>query len=274
MLSSGWKERVVCLNGTCCNFEFICICLCWCWSILERSDLAFLASAWDISYWFEFFTSFSEIHFCQTLEYVGWSPWQLAQCSLLAHDLSSWPSSPQRAHMILCWHLVIWCPNLLTLETPQRVGNIRLNRNAEVSCLYQEWDLRGIKCKYNGACQTLLTVLKDVDSPDTGHTLISESLQDLILNAWYNITWSDHSFADWIGLSTWTSNCPERSFLMSIASPAIEWIAFERAKGDSFVRSRPSSRHSTIQKQSQFFSISESDSKWGLFLVFDVSSLE
>ena len=64
---------------------------------------------------------------------------------------------------------------LLKLETPQRVGIIRLNRNAEISCNYQAWDLRGIKCKSKCASQSLLTISKNVNSHDVGHTLISES---------------------------------------------------------------------------------------------------
>ena len=139
---------------------------------------------------------------------------------------------------------------LLTLEAPRWVGNIRLNRNAEVSWFYQGWDLRGIKCKYQGAGRSLLTISKDVDLPDTGHTLIFDSLEDFILCAWYKMTWPithlqvsrllNHqlwylmsmktwtlsSFTDCIGLSTSTSNCPDRSFLMCFAPPAIEWIAF------------------------------------------------
>ena len=58
--------------------------------------------------------------------------------------LSSWP--------------VVVTPPLMKLLTPQLVGNIRLNRNAQVSCLYQVWNLRGIKCKCQGAGLSHLTV--------------------------------------------------------------------------------------------------------------------
>ena len=75
----------------------------------------------------------------------------------------------------------------LILETPQQIGNTRLNLTAEISCLYQGWDLQGIKCKYHGAGRSLLIVSKDVDSPDTSHTLIFESLEDLILCTRYKI---------------------------------------------------------------------------------------
>ena len=100
-------ERVVILNlfaYACANVE-----------VFWKGMISFLTSTYDIILGdFIFFTSFSEFHFGQTIEYAGLSPWQLAQCSLLAHDLSSWPSSPQRAHMILCWHLVY---DVQTFET-------------------------------------------------------------------------------------------------------------------------------------------------------------
>ena len=65
--------------------------------------------------------------------------------------------------------------NSLKLETPQRVVNIRLNGNADLSRNYQGWDLRGIKCKSQCVSQSLLTISKKVNSHDIGHTLISES---------------------------------------------------------------------------------------------------
>ena len=89
-------ERVVILNlfaNVCADVE-----------VFWKGVISFLASSYDDLICF---TYLSEFNFGQTLEYAGLSPWQLAQCSLLAHDLSSWPSSPQCAHMILCWHLVL-----------------------------------------------------------------------------------------------------------------------------------------------------------------------
>ena len=83
-----------------------------------------------------------------------------------------------------------------TLETPQRVGNIRLNRSDEVSCLYWGCDPRGIKRRAVSGCRSVSSdCLKRYRFVCTDHTLIFEFLEDLFHCARYKITWSDHSFA-------------------------------------------------------------------------------
>ena len=130
-------------NGACCNFEFACICLCWFWGILERNDQFSGLSIRDNSCWFDFVHLFF------------WDPlWKVySVCRVITLAVSTmFPLGPWFILMAL---LAKTCPydlvltfsfmtfTLLTLKTPQRVGKIRLNRNAEESCLYQGRDLRG-----------------------------------------------------------------------------------------------------------------------------------
>ena len=154
-----------------CQFEYVCVCgglVVAGWLLPRKLDITTAAVGTTFSsdstlcrqaslYDMLCFTSctfFSSFHPWQSLLYAGWGPEQFLHLEGLEH-CSWWCLSPQRAQTAAD---ILTVSLLLTIEAAQRVGNIYLNFDPDISNLYlfrSDWR---VESEYIHVCWMLLAV--------------------------------------------------------------------------------------------------------------------